>query len=127
MVTRDRQPGNPRPISAKFFLWTIRNQDLITRGIAMNMWSAVSAVLAIAMVGLVSLEMALHIIFIGGAATGASIWTLIERRRSWLLSISDPQLKADAHREMIDYLTKKTCNGSNCRRQMGRSNVSPIT
>ena len=127
MVTRDSQPGSPRPVSTRFFLWTIRNQDYITRGVTMNMWSAVSAVLVIALVGFVTLEMALQFIFFGGAATGALIWILIERRRSWLLSISDPELKAEAHCTMIDYLAKKTSNGSDCRRHLDRSDVRPMT
>ena len=126
MVPSDSQPGSPRSISAKFYFWTIRNQDHLTRGITINMWSAVSAVLIIALVDFVSLEMALHIIFVGGAATAALIWTLIERRRSWLLSISDPELKAEAHRTMIDYLAKRTSNGSHCRGHMGRSDVHPM-
>jgi hypothetical protein len=125
MVRRDSQPGSPRPISAQFFLWTIRKQDHIARGVTMNIWSAVSAVLAIALVGLVTLEMALQIILAGGAATGALIWILIERRRSWLLSISDPQLKAEAHQAMIDYLVKKTRYRSDHRRRMNQSDVRP--
>ena len=91
----------------------------------MNMWSAVSAVLAIALVGFVPLEMALQIIFIGGLATRALIWILIERRRSWLLSISDPELKAIAHRAMIDYLVKKMRSGSDHRRGRNGSDVHP--
>jgi hypothetical protein len=118
MVRHDSQQGSPRPISAQFFLWTIRKQDQITRGITMNIWSAVSAILAIALVGLVTLEVALQIILVGGVATGALIWILIERRRSWLLSISDPGLKAEAHRAMIDYLAKKTGYRPDHRRRM---------
>ena len=125
MDRHERQPGSPRPVSAQFFLWTIRKQDHITRGITMNSWSAVSAVLVIALVGVVTLEMALQIIMIGGGATGALIWILIERRRSWLLSISDPELKAEAHQVMIDYLVKKMRCSSDHRRRMNRSDVRP--
>jgi len=126
MARKGRRTGNTRPISAHFFLWTIRKQDQISQILTMNMWSAVSALLAVALTGFVSLEMALQIIFVGGVATGGLIWILVERRRSWLLGISDPKLKAQAHRAMIDYLVKKMHTGTEGRSRMSGSDCGPI-
>ncbi len=125
MFNGNRQKGSPYPVSARFFLWTIRKQDQITHCIAMNMWSAVSAVLIMALIGLVSLQTALHILLVGAMTVGGLIWILIERRRSWLLAISDPILKSEAHQAMIRYLVKKLCNGTKCRRHIDGSNAGP--
>ena len=125
MVPNDRQTHSPRPISTMFFLWTIRKQDQIARFFTMHMWSAVSAVLVMALIGFVSLEMALQIILIGGVATAGLLWVLIERRRSWLLGISDPKLKAEAHRVMIDYLAQKMQSRPGCPGQLNGSDAHP--
>ena len=127
MIRRANRTRNPRPISARFFLWTIRKQDQITRCLTMNMWSAVSIVLAVAVVGLATLEMALQIIFVAGLAVGSILWILIECRRSWLLSISDPKLKAAAHRAMIDYLRSKLRSASECGKHFNGCDASRIS
>ena len=118
MVNGNRQKGGPYPVSARFFLWTIRRQDQITHCIVMNMWSAVSTLLVMALIGLVSLQTALHILLGGAMTVGSLIWIFIERRRSWLLAISDLKLKSEAHLAMIQYLTKKLCAGSECRKRL---------
>ena len=126
MAGKNLPADNLYPMSTRFFLWTIRRQDQITRWVAMNMWAAISAVLAVSLIGLVAVETALQIIFSGGMASVAFIWILIERRRSWLLSISDPQLKAIAHQAMIDYLAKKLRSGSKCRNRPNGGDACPI-
>jgi hypothetical protein len=92
----------------------------------MNMWAAVSAVLVSALIGLVSLERALQIILAGGLAAGGIIWILIERRRTWLLGIADPELKAKAHRAMIVYLCGKLQTSSACRQRLNRADACPV-
>ena len=125
MVSGDHPKGESHPISARFFLWTIRKQDQITNCIAMNTCSAVSALLVMALIGLLSLQTALHILLVGAMATGSLIWILIERRRSWLLAISDPRLKSEAHQAMIQYLIKKLCNGPECHKRLNGSDAGP--
>lgn len=122
---RRDQPQNPHPSSARFFLWTIRKQDQITRCLTLNMWSVVSVLLATSLLGLVTLETALQIILWAGMAVGSTVWIFIERRRSWLLSISDPKLKAEAYRTMIDYLRRKVRPESHCRKSMDGCDASP--
>ncbi len=126
MARYDNPAGGPHPISARFFLWTIRKQDHITHWFAMNMWAAVSAVLVSALIGLVSLERALQIILAGGLAAGGIIWILIERRRSWLLGIADPKLKAEAHRAMLVYLCEKLQTRSACRQHLNGADAHPV-
>lgn len=123
MVDVGRKKSNLRPTPARFFFWTIQKQDQITRFVTMHMWSAVSAVLVAALIDLVTLKMALQIIFFGGLAVGGVFWTLIEHRRSWLLSISDPELKAEAHRVMVDYLAGKVTIGRDCPHRLNKSGV----
>ena len=126
MVGNHIAPGSPRSISARFFLWTIRKQDRISRWFTMNVWSAVSAILAIALVGVVAWETALQIILVGGMAATGLIWILIERRRSWLLRISDEKLKAEVHRTMIDYLCTKLGAEPACRKHLSGDNAWPV-
>ena len=126
MVAHRHKPGLPHPISARFYLWTIRKQDQITRGVVMNIWAAVSAILACAVVGLVSLQMTLQIMIFGGTALGSLMWVLIERRRSWLLGISEPKLRAEAHQVMIDYLNKRLRCRPGGRKKLTGCDASPI-
>jgi len=125
MVRDDQKPGTPHPISARFFLWTIREQDYITRCVTTNIWAAVSALMAIAVVGFISLEIALEILLFGGMAVGSLLWILIERRRSWLLGISEPKLKSEAHQVMTDYLAKRLRCGPECRKNQAGSDAFP--
>ena len=118
MAQQNPSMDRPLPISAQFFLWSIREQDKITRCLTMNIWSAVAAMLAVTLAGILSLAMALKIILFGGMATGCLVWILIERRRSWLLHITDPTLKAVAHEAMIDYLARRLCPGPQCRNHL---------
>ena len=97
---------------ARFYIWTIRRQEEISQKIRLQMWAAVSAVLLMSLVLQLKLETVLEWILYAGLFIGASLWLLIERRRSWLLRITDPRLKAIAHREMLAYLKKKSRSGS---------------
>jgi hypothetical protein len=93
--------------TARFFLWTIRRQEHIRYLLTMNVWIYVYILLVLALFTPIRIETALHILLISGLALGASLWILIERRRSWLLGIRDARLRETAHRVMIDYIRKK--------------------
>ena len=125
MAGNDPHTDNPHPFSARFFLWTVRKQDQISRIFTLNIWAAISAVLVCTLIGLVSLEKALQVILWGGIAAGGCTWILIERRRSWLLGITDPKLRADAHQVMIDYLSKRLPYGPDCSQQLNGSDACP--
>ena len=125
MAGNARHTDNTRRFSARFFLWTVRKQDQISRVFTLNMWAAISAVLVSTLIGLVSLETALQVILWGGIAVGGFTWILIERRRSWLLGITDPKLKADAHQVMIDYLSKRLQYRPDCSKHLNGSDACP--
>lgn len=103
--------------AARFYLWTIRRQDLISTHIKLYSWFAMVLLLVMALARVIPLETALGILLIGTLAWGTLLWALVERRRSWLLSLDDPVLLQEAHRIMLQYLTRKgaclpTCSGA---------------
>ena len=79
---------------AEFYLWTIRRQHHISATIRTQLMSAVSVVLLFSILLPIRLETALYIILYTGLAVIGLLWALIERRRSWLLGIQDPVLRA---------------------------------
>jgi hypothetical protein len=113
-------------IKAAFYLWSIRNQDAISRQIRIHTWSGVAAFLLATLVAPIPLEKALTGLFVLGISITAGLWILVERRRSWLLRIQDPELKRAAHRVMVEYLQQKigdektrhldSCGESGCNR-----------
>jgi hypothetical protein len=102
--TRADSPGR----TARFYLWTIRRQDRIRYVISLNVWIYVYMLLVLAVFTPLSLDTALQILLFSGLAIAGGLWALIERRRSWLLSIRDARLRESAHQVMIDYIRKKT-------------------
>lgn len=111
---------------AAFYLWSIRNQDVVSRQIRIHMWSGVASFLVATLVVPIPLEKALTWLFVLGISLTAGLWVLVERRRSWLLRIRDPELKRLAHRVMVEYLQQKigddktrhldACGESGCNR-----------
>ncbi|HHP7234319.1 MAG TPA: hypothetical protein ACFCUC_06790 [Desulfobacterales bacterium] len=96
---------------AAFYLWSIRNQDAVSRQIRIHMWSGVASFLVATLVVPIPLEKALTWLFVLGISLTAGLWVLVERRRSWLLQIRDPELKRAAHRAMVEYLQQKIGEG----------------
>ena len=88
-------------------MWTIRNQSLLAYHIQVYIWCAVAVILLLTLANKIALQAALETILFGGGFICAMIWLLIERRRSWLLHIEDPDLKRTAHRVMLTYLNEK--------------------
>ena len=93
---------------ARILIWTIYNQDLLAHHIRIYSWSAVAVILILTLSNAISLETALHALLICGLVLGLGLWIAIERRRSWLLNIQDPELKRKAHLAMLSYMARKT-------------------
>lgn len=89
---------------AKFWIWTIRNHDIIAANIRIYMFAGVAVILLLGIGGAVHLKAALNAILLGGLGIAAILWVLIENRRASLLNIVDPDLREDAHIAMIDFL-----------------------
>ncbi len=92
---------------ARMLIWTIRYQDEIAYHLRLYMWSAVAFVLMLSLSQKISLEAALQVILFGGLTICCWLWLFIERRRAWLLSIKDPELKREAYIAMLAYLAVK--------------------
>ena len=93
---------------ARILIWTIHNQDLLAHHIRIYSWSSVAIILLLTLSNAISLETALHALLICGLVLGFGLWIVIERRRSWLLSIQDPEVKRKAYLAMLAYMARKT-------------------
>lgn len=96
-----------RNVTAALYLWSIRNQDAVAGQIRIHVRPAVASFLLAALLVPIPLEKALTWLAVAGGAFAAGLWVLIERRRSWLLRIQNPELRRAAHRAMADYLQRK--------------------
>ena len=88
-------------------LWSILYQDRLAHQLRVSVGVAVISIVFMGMVGIVTLDAALQLIFFGGVGLTVSLMFFIQKRRSWLLNISDPNLKRLAHASMLAYLSLK--------------------
>lgn len=92
---------------ARAVVWSILYQDEIAHHVRLYMWSGVALVLLVALSGKISVDTAIHGILIVGLTVCGGLWLLILKRRSWLLKITDPELKETAYAAMVIYLSAK--------------------
>jgi hypothetical protein len=107
-----RKPQHVGPILAEFFLWAIRRHQAIATFITFWMWTSVAGLVIVALLDIISTDTATKIIFIGGFSIVGILWVMIERRRSWLLGIHDPELKMRAHEAMIRLIALKSIHSA---------------
>ena len=88
-------------------LWSILYQDRLAHQLRICVAVAVAVIVFMGIVGIVSFDGALRFIFFSGVGLSASLMFFIQKRRSWLLSIEDPDLKRLAHASMLAYLSLK--------------------
>ena len=94
-------------LQTRFWLWTIHRQSFLARHFVLYIWAAVAATIFFAFIGRFSMESAMYGIFIGGTTILFILWVLIERRKTWLLRISDPEVKQKAYEAMLMYMKLK--------------------
>jgi len=105
MTLSERRPAGS--LQSRFWIWTIHRQSFLARTILLYIWAAVSAIIFLSLIGRFSMEAALYGIFFGGMTILFVLWVLIERRRTWLLGITDPEVKHEAHEAMLSYMALK--------------------
>lgn len=104
--------SNRKPEQFTYVLiWTILNQDLIAHHIRIYTYSAVAIIMLLTISQIISLDMALFCLFGCGLVFGLGLWVAIERRRSWLLGVTDPILKKEIYSAMLAYLACKSHDG----------------
>ena len=107
-----RKQPHVDPLLTEFFLWTIRRHQAIAAFVTLWMWSSVAGLALLAALGIISADSATKIICIGGFSIVGILWVMIERRKSWLLSIRDPDLKSRAHEAMIRLIALKSTHST---------------
>ncbi len=103
------QSSTPKPGTAwaRAMLWSILYQDRLAHWLRIYVGLLVAFVVFMGMVGIITLDAALQIIFFGGVGLSSGLVFFIRKRRSWLLAIEDPSLKRLAHASMLAYLSLK--------------------
>jgi hypothetical protein len=98
---------NFRNLMTRFWIWTIKNHDVIVVNIGIYTFTAVAAILFLCIGGVIHLQTALNSILFGGLGNFAIIWLLLEIRRNHLLKITDPELRQKAHEEMLVFIYRR--------------------
>jgi hypothetical protein len=91
----------------QFWIWTIKNHDVIVVNIGIYTFTAVAVILFFSIGGVIHLQTALNSILFGGLGNFALIWLLLEIRRNHLLKITDPELRQKAHEEMLIFIYQR--------------------
>jgi len=91
----------------RMLLWSIRNQDRLARYVRWYLSGVAVIVMLICAGGLVSFSAALEIIFYSALTFLIGLALFIFKRRSWLLGITDLDLKREAHAAMLAYISAR--------------------
>ncbi len=93
---------------AKLCIWTIRHHNFLINQLRLYMWSAVAVVLFLSIANVIHLKIALLAILFSSLCIVIILWALIERRKTCLLRIQDPDLKQQAHAAMLEFIHDRT-------------------
>lgn len=127
MGHRNHRKGVPGFWSHKMValsIWSIRRHQSLLSVLRRIMWSFSAVVLLAALVGRLDLQTALGVIGFGGLAVVVLLTGLVLTRRNVLLSVKDPELKAEARQAMLELIRSKTSSRATGRqpsRRAGRS------
>jgi len=94
-------------LMTRFWIWTIKNHNVIVINIGIYTFSAVAVILFLCIGGVIHIQTALNSILFGGLGNFALIWLLLEIRRNHLLKITDPELRQKAHEEMLVFIYQR--------------------
>ena len=92
---------------ARMLLWSIRYQDQVAHYIRLYVFGTAMFILFLGFCQIISFDAALEIILIGGMTFCIGLGLFIVKRRSWLLHITDKDLKREAYATMLAYITAK--------------------
>jgi hypothetical protein len=96
-----------RKLTTRFWIWTIKNHNVIVINIGIYTFTAVAAILFLCIGGVIHLQTGLSAILFGGLGNFAMLWLLLEIRRNHLLKITDPELRQKAYEEMLVFIYQR--------------------
>ena len=105
-------------------IWSIRRHQALLSALRRTMGSFSAVVLLAVLVGRLDLQTALGVIGFGGLAVVVLLTGLVLTRRNVLLSVEDPELKAEARQAMLDLIRSKTSSRAAGRRPSRRTGRS---
>lgn len=91
-------------LAIKLCIWSIRNQTWLAGQLRIYICAATAVIALLALADVISIQTAILSVFCGGAIVVATIWTLIQHRKTILLNIRDPEIRAMVHNTMVEYL-----------------------
>jgi len=94
-------------VMTRFWIWTIKNHNLIVANIGIYTFSAVAVILLLSIGGVIHIQTALNAILLGGLGNFIMIWLLMEIRRSHLHHITDPEMRQKAYEEMLIFIYRR--------------------
>lgn len=91
-------------MAVRLCIWSIRHQSWLAGQIRIYIYGATALVALLALGDVISIQTAMYSIFCGGVVVMAMIWTLVQRRKTMLNKIKDPEVRDLVHKAMLEYL-----------------------
>jgi len=88
-------------------VWTVRHHDFVRSRVCLYTWTGTVTVLFFTIAMRISIETALSAILFSGLAVMMILWILIERRKTILLGITDPDLREQAYAAMLSLICSR--------------------
>jgi hypothetical protein len=104
---KNNTPEKLKNLMTRFWIWTIKNNNVIVINIGIYTFTAVAVILFLCIGGVIHLQTAINSILIGGLGNFAMLWLLLEIRRNHLLKITDPELRQKSHEEMLVFIYQR--------------------
>jgi len=105
--------------TARFWIWTVEWHDEIAAAVRTYFFAAFFAMLLLCFGGVISPKEMAVAMFVGGFMLLGLLWIAIERRRSALKAIDDPELRRRAERAMLQLIAVRKLSRKDKRRIQG--------
>ncbi len=102
-MTRPMRPSLAVKIT-RLCIWSVRNQSWLAGQIRIYVLMASAIIAFLALARVITLQTAMLASCGIGLFSAGMIWTLVHQRKSWLLNLREPELRAQAFEAMHAYL-----------------------
>jgi hypothetical protein len=110
-------PTKIRSLLARVSIWTIVNHDFLAGHIRIYVWTASATLLFFSIASIIPIHIALYLLLFCGCTLMILLWTLINWRKSILLSIRDQAMRQSAHAAMLALIRARQADCSDMQRR----------
>ena len=110
-------PPKIQSLLARISIWTIVNHDFLAGRIRIYLWTASATLLFFSVASIIPIRIALYLLLFCGCALMILLWSLINWRKSILLSIRDQAMRQSAHAAMLTLIHARQADRSGMQRR----------